>query len=377
MDKFGYYQIGDCRSYSKFEAQTIGNKTGLKVHWNFNDKEFIAHDWQQEPTESISELYRQRAQQIRNQYDYLVLWFSGGADSTNVLDSFIDNDIKLDEVASYVNYDATGDRFNYLNAEIYNVAVPRIEQAKQIQSDLKHTIIDLSQITLDYFNNANAKFDWIYYCNSYINPNASARQEIKLQVTRWKEMINSGKRVCFIHGVDKPRVVGINNQYFFKFIDMIDNAVSVTTQMLDRPWEFDELFYWSPSAPKIPIKQGHIIKNFLKSVTAQTPGLTTENLGLVATTIDKKMYWVNLDKINSLIYPKWKLVQYQVKPSSLIFSPRDEWFFKLSDNDPAKRAWKIGLEHRWNTSDSEFKKDKTQLKCGFRPLMSHAYSLGT
>jgi asparagine synthetase B (glutamine-hydrolysing) len=100
QDKFGFYQVGDFRTYSKFEAIEQHTKTNKKLQWNFNDTIYRSYKWDQEPKESLSELYRQRAQQIREQYDYVVLWFSGGADSTNILNAFIDNNIKLDEVAS-------------------------------------------------------------------------------------------------------------------------------------------------------------------------------------------------------------------------------------------------------------------------------------
>ena len=105
QDKFGYYTVGDFRSYSKFEAASVHEKTSKPLLWNFNRVTYDCYDWTQEPPESLNELYRIRAQQIREKYDYLVLWFSGGADSTNVLDAFLKNNIKLDDVATYVNYE--------------------------------------------------------------------------------------------------------------------------------------------------------------------------------------------------------------------------------------------------------------------------------
>ena len=96
MLQYGFYQVGEYKFYSKFEAQILSEKSGLPIRWNFNDEAYDCSNWQVEPVESIGELYRQRAQQLRDQYDYLVLWFSGGADSTNILDSFVLNNIKLD-----------------------------------------------------------------------------------------------------------------------------------------------------------------------------------------------------------------------------------------------------------------------------------------
>jgi hypothetical protein len=98
-DKFGYYSVGDIKTYSKIEAIELGKKTKLWPRWDFNDSIFGLYDWTTPCALSLKELYRQRAQQIREKYDYVVIWYSGGADSFNVLDSFLSNGIKVDEIA--------------------------------------------------------------------------------------------------------------------------------------------------------------------------------------------------------------------------------------------------------------------------------------
>ena len=378
QDKFGFYQVGDFRTYSKFEAIEQHVKTGQKLLWRFNDEVFSSYDWSQEPTESLRELYRQRAQQLRDQYDYIVLWFSGGADCTNILNSFIDNDIKLDEVASQVNYDATGDKFNFLNAEIFNVASVVAESAKQQQPWLRHTVIDLCKMATEYFANKGLNFDWIYHANSYVNPNNTARRDIKLSMPHWTKMFNEGKKVAFVSGIDKPRVNGVNGQYFFKFADLIE-SVNAESQTLNRDWEFNELFYWTPDCPKIVIKQAHVIKNYLKLCSATSPFITddiklTNN---ITTTIGKKIYYLTSHGIHTLIYPKWVPVLYQFKPRSIPFTERDSWFFNLPDSDPAKYAWKAGLEHRWKSTPEIFKQDANNIYRGFKNISSKIYSLGT
>ena len=52
QDKFGFYQVGDFRTYSKFEAAEQQVKTGQKMRWNFNDTVYQSFDWTQEPVES-------------------------------------------------------------------------------------------------------------------------------------------------------------------------------------------------------------------------------------------------------------------------------------------------------------------------------------
>lgn len=379
QNKFGFYQVGDFRTYSKARAVEYHTKTKEKIHWHFNNENYKIHDWSQEPTESLGELYRQRAQQLRDQYDYLVLWFSGGADSTNILNTFLDNDIKLDEVASYVNYEATGDKLNFFNAEIFHVADPVVNIAKQKQPWLKHTVVDLAPLTMKYFADPSVKFDWTYFVNTHTNPNTVARRDIKLQVPHWAKMFDTGKKVGFISGIDKPRVTGIDGKYCFYFVEMIDSAVTPECQMLDRPWDFNELFYWPEDHPKISIKQGHVIKNFLKLCKKTSP-FVTEDRKLASTvrmTIDKKIKYLTLPGLHTLIYPKWQPVLYQIKPQSLTLSFRDTWFFNQSNNESTKHAWQTGLNHRWNSTPDGLRNNRQNVHAGFKYLPGPTYSLGT
>jgi hypothetical protein len=379
QDKFGFYQVGALQTYSKARAVEYHNKTKEKLHWNFNNKNYKTYDWNQEPTESLGELYRQRAQQLRDQYDYLVLWFSGGADSVNILDTFIDNDIKLDEVASYVNYEATGDKLNFLNAEIFHVADPLVTVAKKQQPWLKHTVVDVAPLVMKYFTDPSVKFDWTYFANTHVNPSTVSRRDIKLQVPHWRKMFDAGKKVGFIFGIDKPRVVGINGKYYFQFVEMIDSAVTPEIQMLNRPWEFNELFYWPEDHPKISIKQGHVVKNFLKLSNKASPYITDNKLlaGSASVTIDNKIYHITLPGLHTLIYPKWQPVPYQVKPWSLTFSFRDTWFFNLSNSESVKYAWHTGLDHRWKSTPYSLRNDWKNIRGGFKYLQGPTYYLGS
>ena len=378
MEQFGFYRVGDAKFYSKLEAAHEHERSGLPFRWDFNEAVYSSYDWRIEPTETLEELYRQRAQQIRDRYDYLVLWFSGGGDSSNVLNSFVNNNIKLDEVASYVNYEATHDKTNFLNGEIYHVAKPKVATAQLKQPWLKHTIIDLAKQTVDHFTNKETKFDWIYHMNGYLNPNNAAKQNIKLREAHWRNMINSGKRVGFIQGLDKPWVHEVKGNYYFRFVDMVDGAVSGQVQMLNRPWDFDELFYWTPDAPKIVIKQAHIIKRYMSLATPTTPYITDDaRHGIVNRTINGKRYFLDVDGISYLIYPGWYPVPYQAKAPSLFFTPRDDWFFNLPDDDPAKYSWRTGLEHIWRVMPNKWIQNPQDIRSGFKKMHSKVYNLGS
>ena len=96
--KLGYYLVGNEIYYNKIQALVYASKKNLKLRWFFNEDIFVKYPWYIEPETSLRELYRQRAQQLRDQYDYIRLELSGGSDSTTVAYSFLLNGIHLDEV---------------------------------------------------------------------------------------------------------------------------------------------------------------------------------------------------------------------------------------------------------------------------------------
>ena len=96
--KLGYYRVGTEVFYSKPQAYIHATKTKSSVEWKFNDIEFAKFNWLVEPSASIREIYRLRAEQLREKYDYIRLECSGGGDSTTTAFAFLLNGIHLDEV---------------------------------------------------------------------------------------------------------------------------------------------------------------------------------------------------------------------------------------------------------------------------------------
>ena len=350
------------------------SRTGIHPHWDFNETVYDSCTWTIEPTESLNELYRQRAEQIRNRYDYLVLMYSSGADSDNMLHSFLDNSIILDEIASFVNYEATGDAHDHwFNGEIYDISIPKL---KEKCPHIKHRLVDISQLTLDYFSNPSTKFDWIYSMNSIFNPNTTVRNYLRNIVNDWKDLINSGKKVGFIWGTDKPRIHIVDGKFCFRFIDIIDNAVNPDQQRLNIDGHYDEFFYWTPDMPSIVIKQAHIIKNYLSLANEKSAYMSLENSGLGYKFIDNKKYSISTVGVHQLIYPNFEYrIQNDNKPPTLFYPPRDKWFMNLSDSDIAKTSWEIGLKQLWKTVPDYWKNDPTDPLKAFKQCLSKPYFL--
>ena len=96
--KLGFYTIGTSVFESKIQACILANKVlkemNQSIHplrllqWNFNDEVFEAYDWTKEPEKTLDQLYDARARDIREKYDHVIVSYSGGADSHNMLMAF-------------------------------------------------------------------------------------------------------------------------------------------------------------------------------------------------------------------------------------------------------------------------------------------------
>lgn len=321
-DKFGFYTVGSLKTYSKFEAIELSQKINTPIEWNFNDEVFSSIDWKKEPDMPLWEMYKDRARQIREAYDYVVLWYSGGSDSHNMLCAWLEAGCKLDEVATTVNYEATGDKNNYMNTEIYNVVMPHVELLQQ-RHEFKFRVVDISQMTLDLFDVWNTNFE--YNINFHFSPNYPARCLLREKIEDYKNIINSGKKLCFVWGKEKPFIKYDNKQHFF-FIDNVDNAVSPHVQRKYFDGWYDELFYWTPDYPLLPVKMSHVIKNYLDISEDTDNYFINENkaINYYSTKLDM---FLKPNHVKLLLYPKWSDIIHDAgKPLSLTYSQRDFWF---------------------------------------------------
>ena len=375
--KFGFYQVGSLSTASKIEAIELHYKTGIHPTWNFNDEVFGTADWTQEPSDSLWEIYRQRAQQLREKYDYLVLFFSGGADSTNILDSFVKNGIHLDEILCYHSYKGSQNKFAPGEVEIFNVALPVARSICEQNPNIKLIEVDITESTVDFYRNKRNKFDLIYHKNDLWTPNHLGLTNIKEQVVDWKHIIDSGKTVGMIHGIDKPRVFFENNRYYFKFLDiLVSNSMDTKVVRNVNDWENHELFYWTPDMPKIVIKQAHVLRKFLEVANEHTPGLVTTKTSFEGKKINSRQYWLTSDVLHQLIYPNWNINTFSIgKHSTPNASPRDSWFFSKNEFSKEFEIYKLSLDAIKSIAQEYWLNDINQVTCGTKGMWSKSYCL--
>jgi len=356
-DHYGYYTVGDYKTYSKLDAILKHDASGTIPQWHFNDEVFSSTNWQLEPAESLLELYRQRAQRIRDQYDYLVLFYSGGADSTNILQTFINNDIKLDEIAQFYSLEGDGgDVDANFNSEVVQVAIPWSQKITQQHTHIRHRVIDQSRLIDDIYNMPEIKFDFIYQQNTCISPNNFSRVYLRKVVKDYADIIASGKRLCFIWGAEKPRLSVINGRYAVRFQDMVDNCVSPLIQQQDFPGWYDELFYWSPDFTQGLVKQAHVVKKALHTLPLNDINFTQDHSPFGSVFRNNTNWNLTNHGLHQVIYPGWDITTFSVgKKRSPILSLRDSWY--LNNTTTSSQRFLAGV--------NEFDSILSRVKNGF------------
>ena len=179
-----------------------------------------------------------------------------------------------------------------------------------------------------------------------------------------------------VWGKDKPRVHHLDGKFAFRFIDLVDDVASVYSMSGQQPYT-DEFFFWTPDLPKLLIKQAHIIKNYLSNTNVQQlPFVSNRKTGLSYRTIGDQQYWLSIPGTSHLVYPNW--VEGPVvchKPSTIVLSVRDGWFYDISDTHLAKRNLNEGLAKLQQEVPDYWKNDPTDFLKGIKGCWSRSYFL--
>jgi hypothetical protein len=346
MSKCGFYQVGDKQFNNKNHAIYEASTTKSKMSWNFYDSVF--DDFAKTKLKTLGQLpldawYKLRAHQLRDTYDYLILNYSGGPDSHNILMTFLNNNIKLDEV--HVKYSSTVDSKIYIpNTTIFGaenihsewdyVIKPTLDKLSVTNPEIKIDIHDVFQDKLiindDTLLNAPSHFLGAF--------------ELKRQQSYSKSVdieSDKGHRVADIYGIDKPVIIYKEKSFFMVFND-------VTVSVGGNRHPNIELFYWTPDMPQIPFEQAYKLYLHFK----ENPNL----LSLIDVSVINRGDSLRLETLRKLsidlIYNTWDHNKFQAdKPVyySKEGRTRDKYYLAHADFSKYLDIWNYHA-HSWNSA---------------------------
>jgi hypothetical protein len=330
----------------------------------------------------LKELYKQRAQMLRDKYDYLILYYSGGSDSWTVLNTFLENNIKLDCI--YVRWPKKAENTytpNTVNRTAFNfmsewdfVLKKDLEWLAQAHPGIRIEVADWADnINPKYFN------DDIFSTQNHMY---SAANLLRMQKFSQLEidLLDSGKRVGEIWGIDKPIIIEFaDGKVGMQFKDEIISVGQAYHGNPDGP----EFFYWSPEFPLLCMEQAYQCFLFYKA----NPPLRS----IVANTNWKKMFSNRMfvdhramyadytqHLTRKIVYPDWDFSKFQAeKPKSITREDKDFWLYNSEELKPIIDRWRyyyrsqldqIGDDFMWKTAEG--------VRLGVRSYTTIPYYIG-
>jgi hypothetical protein len=338
-DKLGFYLVGDRKFYAKSLALMAQKETGIPTKWFFNREVFQKIDWSIPIDLGLDELYRRRAQQLRENYDYLMLYYTGGQDSMNMLHVFLENNIFIDEIVMQWP-EPMRSTFNDQDRSEANVwsefefaAAAHIRKISGLlPSGTRISYQDYSRPLIELLE----QDDWweSLPMSTNITVSGIGRQIAPLRDRNLLRLNERSRSVAQILGIDKP-LIWINDadQYHAYFMDVnCTHAPPLSSQFLvtkNGNIHFDsgvvtEYFYWTPDLPELVVKQSQL----LKAACENNPSL--------------RHWWKQhqtdhivhfRDIMQSVIYTRSPLPEFQTgKLSARIRRPADRWFWESASS---------------------------------------------
>jgi hypothetical protein len=352
----GIYQSNSKFYHNKIDAILEANTSNQDyISWDYHDNIFGKFDWTLEPPVELEELYKQRAQQLRDNYDHLVLFYSGGVDSWYILNTFLKHNIKLEEIYIYGPFEAEENEYARLGKDrspgYYTREIKQSLPLLQKLVEGKNIKINVFDWTRHIIKEADNR-DWFYTASVRFDPTCMVRGKFHQIFREHTDMRHKGKKVGFIYGIDKPRLIRDDNTIYFSFLDTImTTSVTPTSDITGAYWETDEYFYWTPNMPELCIKQSHVVVNWLKSLNLVH---LIKPLVKLPQFHDEAYY----RQVNMAIYPEWDHNIWQVKkPTSPIWNEQSKWF--IESNLEARFKWEDSLYElerlcgkRWFNNDT-------------------------
>ena len=327
-----YYTVGNKPFYDKLDAVSHADATKQEVVWQYNDSIYESFDWTKEPELSLDQLYAIRAREIREEFDYVVVLVSGGADSRNVAYSFLRNGIKVDEIVASVQLEGLGDmQLNNKDTRHVNTVSETTYTQLPLLNEIKREFPQQKITVHDYFYElTNFKTDiWLKRCGEWLHPTSAARYTFD-RLTHIKKLAEAGKRVGFVYGIDKP-IVHLSDKTKNAYIVFSDLAMNVCRPPFEEQYIGVENvpFYWYDD-PSIPCKQAHILLNSVvkpnHNIAKYFPRTSQKDK---LTSHEKRQHGSTYERaISPFIYPSTYINVFQAdKPTDIFLGQHDQWLY--------------------------------------------------
>lgn len=232
-----YYSVPDGARFKLWiEAAIHKKRTGSQIFFDYHNDMWKAIRQEFIPDRPLPELYAEQVRRIRENYDYISLLYSGGADSHNILMTFLNNNIHLDEVISCDSSLGRPATYNdsplNLHSEFELTAKPMLKWVEHTYPRIKIRLIESSKKSI------------IDHISGDLTNRISKHRLLQV-FSAYEHDIQVQSKGTLIVGQDKPYVLKQDDQFYFSFSNIIGHFA-------DRKFV---PFYWDYNFPELHINQ--------------------------------------------------------------------------------------------------------------------------
>jgi len=223
-------------------------------------------------------------------------------------------------------------------AEFYLQTMPRLKELAPLIPNTKINIMDLSDYMFESLNKYNDA-SWVLDKREGLNP-ANITRFNYLYFSDLRKQFDKDKRIAMVLGVEKPRTFIHDGTMYMRFTDRAANMITIAEHLKEYSNSVVEYFYWSPDAVPIMIKQGHVIKRWLRANPHLIPHwdaktMTFETIRLIHERV-----------LRTVIYSTWDGNWWQADKAIKDWTSEfDQWFEDGYSDTKAYGVWLEGVNY--------------------------------
>ena len=378
IKKYGYWETNGLKFERKVEALISASQNDKKVKFTYHDEVWKNFDRSLLGKIPLNQLYKERAQQLRDTYQHLVLYYSGGSDSHNILMTFINNDIRLDEIIVNWPKPLVDGKFYKVNqddktarniwSEWDYVIKPCLDKLKVSHPHIKITIKDYTEELTS--KNLESSFETINHTRIGV-----------LQTFSSIDGTLSKKKTGYILGIDKPMLIIKNDEVYMFFNDLSTTMLSIfSNKNNDDDPENREAFYWSPDFPHLTFEMAYqaseyyninkdkrdLLRLFDSVKDGQDDPDFNNQLNLLI------QFQNNIGKL--MCYDTWDHSKFQAdKPISATRQDKWFWFFEFNEFDPMKDIFFSNVKNMTTGINKRFLTNFNSSTPGIKTMISSIF----
>ena len=221
---------------------------GAEVRYHWYDDTWLNFDWSEPDNRTLQKIYQDNARRIRDTYDHVAVFYSGGTDSHTILTTFRDIGATVDEIVYWKMPTYTDGRYDH-NFELVRTVERHRETLQQWFPKVQITLVDIDFDQLEILRGLAPEQNPV---NTFC---CGIRMGTTPFIRAWLPRSLDDDAI-YLTGTDKPRLDFVNGSWYAYLQDTAGTSDAWGRSM--------EAFYIGPD-PRVHRAQCHALRRWMIS----------------------------------------------------------------------------------------------------------------